>query len=224
MKTLISMIVLLSFCAIMLADEPVALALKIQGKIDWTHASKTVTLNQGSSLFNSDNLLSYKDAYASVKFVDGSSLLKVFPNSSVRITASKNGTTMDKKTYLQSGTVYSKVMKKTGVYEVETPKTIASVKGTEFLSVVTEAGDTEIFAFSGTVKLTNRSDGKSADIGPNQKGFSSGSGSIQVTKFDPNDLPGEVKEGLKDLPKSSDLQIEMRGPDGEIRHVKLEFE
>jgi hypothetical protein len=225
MKQIIVILIIFCCSAMLVAENPVALALKVQGKVDWNHLGKTTSLAQGKSLFNNDNLVSFKDAYASVKFADGSSLLKVFPNSSVRINTSKEGNQMTKKTYLQSGTVYSKVAQKTGLYEVESPKTIASVKGTEFLMSVSNAGDTELYTFKGKVKLTNRSDGSTAEIGPNEKGVSTGTGSIAVSKFSESDLPSEIREGLKDTNSNSNgLELEMKNSDGETHKVRVEFE
>jgi hypothetical protein len=224
MKRMLFLTILLCAAALLLAEDPIALSLKVQGTIDWNHAGKMTPLIQGKSLFTNDNLVSGKDSYASIKFIDGSSLLKVFPNSSVRITAAKTDGKLNKTTYLNAGTVYSKVAKKTGVYEVESPKTIASVKGTEFMMMVRPDGYTELYTFNGKVKLTNREGGSSAEIGPNEKGVSDGSGPVAVSRFTEADLPAEVKAGLEDVSSNSGLEIEMKGPDGDTRKVKVEFE
>ncbi len=221
---LISILLMVAVAALF-AEDPVALTLKVKGKVDLTRAEKTEGLENGAMLQNNDELNSYDNAYAAAKFVDGSSLIKLFPNSTLRIRAEVDGSNqLDKKSYLEKGNIYSKIMKKAGVYEIETPTTVASVKGTEFLLSVSDTGVTEVHTFTGTVRMENKSDGETADVGPGQKASTGGIGPIVVTPYEEKDLDEEIIEEIEELEEAADLEIEMKGPDGEIRRVIIDLE
>ncbi len=207
------------------AEDPVALTIKVKGEVGLNRGEENSILGKGDMLMNNDELNSGDDSYAAAKFVDGSSLIKLFPNSTLRIRAEVNGDNqLDKKSYIERGNIYSKIMKKAGVYEIETPTTVASVKGTEFLLSVSDTGITEVITFTGTVRLENKMDGESVDVGPGMKASSSGVGPIEVESFMEDEIDKEVIDEIKELDGAADLEIEMKGPDGEIRKVIIDLE
>ncbi len=222
---LLAMVLLLSSAVELLADDPVALTIKVKGNVKLSRGEQINDLGKGEMLMNNDELNSYEDSYAAAKFVDGSSLIKLFPNSTLKIQAEVNSDNqLDKKSYLERGNIYSKVMKKAGVYEVETPTTVASVKGTEFLISVSDTGETTITTFRGIVRMENKTDGEAADVGPGMTATSSGAGPIVVETVKDGDIDEQVIEEIEELEETTDLEIELKGPDGDTRKVIIEME
>lgn len=98
------------------------------------------------SLVNGDKLKSEKDSWAEISFKAGHTA-KLGPNSSMVINKISKDTSLE----LFKGELLSKVKKlsKTESYEVKTPQSVASVKGTEFSVNVGE--NTKISVFEGSV-------------------------------------------------------------------------
>ncbi len=218
-------LLLLASSIALFADDPVALTIKVKGEVNLNRSEENSKLGKGDMLMNNDELNSGDDSYAAAKFVDGSSLIKLFPNSTLKIRAEVNDENqLDKKSYLERGNIYSKIMKKAGVYEVETPTTVASVKGTEFLLSVSDTGITEVITFTGTVHMENKMDGETADVGPGMKASSGGVGPIEVESFKEEEIDGEVRDEIDELDGTADLEIELKGPDGDVRKVIIDLE
>ena len=140
MKKTIILILTVCFCSLIFAVDNVAITLKAKGDINLTRNEELKKINEGENLFNLDELESKSESFAVVKFVDGSSLIKLFPNSILTINTEEADGELNKKSSLKVGTLWAKVSKKTGLFEVDTPNTVVSVKGTEFTVEVDEYG------------------------------------------------------------------------------------
>ena len=162
------------------------------------------------------------DSFAAIKFIDGSSVVKLFPNSILKIKATSENGKLNKSNYLQVGDILTKVVKKTGVFEVETPTTVVSVKGTHFVVSVTEKGFTDVFTFSGEVQMKNKNEDEVVSVGAGYKGSSKGEGEIIISKINKKEMR---KEFLKEMDKEPEtLEIELKNADGEKRTIIIEFE
>ncbi len=218
---IISLILLFSICQ---AADSVALTLKTKGKIELTREEENSRLNSGDELYNKDELESMEDSFAALKFIDGSSIVKLFPNSILTINAEKDGDNLDKKNYLKMGELWSKVVKKTGVFEVETPTTVVSVKGTEILVSHSNEKGTVLYTFSGEAEIKNKRDGKTAIAGANQKAMLTPDGQIEVSGIE----KGDIEEGLRSMMdgegSSESIEIEMKNDSGEKKTITIEFE
>lgn len=81
------------------------------------------------------------DGYAAVMFVDDKSIVKVKPNSILKIQGHMNANPSARQLVMDVGELFVKVSKQKGSFQVATPTSVASVKGTEFW-VMENAGDT----------------------------------------------------------------------------------
>lgn len=230
MKTLVVPAILLLLFAILIPlsaeddKEVVAIALKVKGRVDWNHDGTVKPLEKGQELYNGDKLVSHEDAYAAIRFVDGYSLLKLFPGSTLVIDSEKRGENLKKKSMLRKGSVFSQIQKKMGEFEIETPTTIASVKGTRFLTMVQGNGNTNLMVFSGIVSLKNISDETMVYVRAGQMAYATGSGPIVVTDLDMQQLDPEMTDMIEEQVEPEVLEIELRGPDGDTRTIRIEFE
>ena len=119
MKTkILFILIIILFVSICQAEDSVALTLKAKGKVELTRGEENSDINTGDELYNKDEIESMEDSFAAFKFIDGSSVVKLFPNSILTINAKKEGDKLDKKSYLKMGELWSKVVKKTGVFDL----------------------------------------------------------------------------------------------------------
>ncbi|MCK4654073.1 MAG: FecR domain-containing protein, partial [Candidatus Cloacimonetes bacterium] len=116
------------------------------------------------------------------------SIIKLFPNSILNINTEKEKDKTSKKNLLKMGELWAQIDKGTGKFEVETPTTVASVKGTNFLINFTEYGITNLYTFDGEILMQNKLDGQTATIKAGQKGSSTGQGPISIQAFDPDEI------------------------------------
>ena len=154
MKKLIITILLLCLgVASLIAAENIALLTAKKGKVDFTRGTKVLRFNTGELLRNNDEIRTGGESFAAYKFVDGSSTVKVFSNSVVKIVANKDGKSLGKKVTLSKGSICTQVNPQTGTFSVQTPTTVASVKGTGFLSKITLDKQSMFIVTEGTVML-----------------------------------------------------------------------
>ncbi|MCK4313062.1 MAG: hypothetical protein KAW88_10050, partial [Candidatus Cloacimonetes bacterium] len=88
MKYKLIFIVLVMICTtIAFAKDSIAIALKVKGDVELKREEQISKAKTGEELVNKDELESKEDSFAAVKFVDGSSVVKLFPNSILTINA-----------------------------------------------------------------------------------------------------------------------------------------
>ena len=231
MKTKILFIILfISITSMIYAIESVALALKVKGNVELTREKSVCEISTGEELISNDELESKEDSFAAIKFVDGSSVVKLFPNSILQINAEKEEGKLNKKSFLKMGNLWSKVVQKTGVFEVETPTTVVSVKGTEFLLTVSEMGLTEIFTFTGEVQVRNKFDNKTSSVSAGNKALSTGETELEVTEIEEGDIDEETQEYIEEeeeeelIEPPKVLEIQLQHPSGETKIIRIEYE
>jgi len=144
-------------------EDPVAFVLKVNGTlkfrekagIDWKIVKK-----KQQPLYNGYQLKTDVGNKALIMYKSGTRVL-VNENTELEITAAikgKNQQATSERTKLIIGEIYSKVNPRSKGYEVETPSSVASVRGTEFNSLFDDGEATflvvkniiEILALSGT--------------------------------------------------------------------------
>lgn len=219
MKNKILLILVLALITVSLStEETVGLTLKVKGDVTLTHEEQDSKAKDGTELVNNDILESKEKSYAVVKFIDGSSVMKLFPKSILTINAEKEDGVLNKKSKIDLGELWAKVTKNTGDFIVDTPTTVISVKGTQFVLKVNEEGGTELLTIKGIVNLKNKKDGNEADVGEGEKAVSSGEGEIIVSMIAEGELDGYDVQG------SETLQINLKNDAGERRAVEIELE
>ncbi|MCF7858484.1 MAG: FecR family protein [Candidatus Cloacimonetes bacterium] len=187
-KKIILLISLIIISTSSIAIESVAYPLKIMGSVDLTRNLESSALKIGDQLYNGDEVETKPESYAAIQFQDESSLVKLFPNTILNIRSEKEGEKYNKKSLLKLGELWAKVEKGRGTFEIETPTTVASVKGTNFLLNVAEDGTTELFTFEGEVLFQNIITGESASVSAGERGIISGEEPINIMPINPDDI------------------------------------
>lgn len=153
MKKIIIISILLACAGMIFAANAVAMLSASKGKVNISRDAKQIRYKTGELLRNDDELRTGGESFAAYKYIDGSSTIKVFSNSLVKIAASKSGKTLSKKVTVNKGSVLTSVKPKTGSLVVQTPTTVASVKGTQFLTKITDTDQSIFIVTEGEVEL-----------------------------------------------------------------------
>lgn len=223
---IVLLIALLIASAILCAENPIAVASKLKGTITYTHNDKESPAKTGQSFFNKDQIQSGDNSFAAIQYVDNSALVKLFPNSILRISATADGKSLKKQDYLKEGTVFAKVNKAIkGGYRLETPTTVISVKGTEFFSEVDGFGNTNVYTVEGTVEVTNKSSGKTELVEKGHNAASGSDGNLELHENSSGD--NSWIDGLNNSGGNGNKQIyriQIKDKDGNLKYIEFEAE
>lgn len=167
----IAFLLVLAFTMSGMAAETIAVVLKVKGKVQITRGTQAslITLKRGSRLQDGDKLKTEKSSYAAVRFIDDASLLRVRANSTCTIKGKKDKNQVIKNVVLEVGTILAKVTKQRGKFEISTPTSVASVKGTEWITEQRYNGGTFYYGLEGVVEITN--DGGTALLHEDETGY-----------------------------------------------------
>jgi hypothetical protein len=153
----ITLICILAFSSLSTAAETIAVVLKVKGKVSITRGGQAsaITLKRGSRLQDGDKLKTEKGSYAALRFIDDASLLRIRANSTCTIKGKKEKNQVIKNVALEVGTILAKVTQQRGKFEISTPTSVASVKGTEWITEQRYNGGTFYYGLQGVIEVTN---------------------------------------------------------------------
>ena len=178
--------------------KAVAIVIKSLGDTKAKQKAGWAVVAKGSKLFSGDEMQTKKDGYAAVMFLDDKSVVKVKPNSVLKIQGTYEGKTISKQLVMDVGELFVKVSKQKGSFQVATPTSVASVKGTEFWTMVGADGATVIIGLEGIIELVNKATGQTVTVNPGQTGTSNKDGATVGTTVE-GSIPdaGALKEEIR---------------------------
>ena len=144
----------------------------------------------GVSLNNGDAIKVGHLSYASVMYINDKSVVKLRENTQLQLMDTQNTRTVD----VDFGTTLSKVMKqgRSKTFRVQTPSSVASVKGTEFASIVDPiSGVDQFIGKSGNFDVMNMASGQTVSVGPGQKAVSNAVGNLVQAPASPSEYPSD---------------------------------
>jgi hypothetical protein len=201
-----------------LGAQPIAVVLKVKGTVGLQKEgqAKGAVMKRGTRLENGDKLVTGKKSYAAVRFIDDASLLRIRSNSRCTIRGQKEQNKILKNVFLEVGTILARVTKQKGKFEVATPTSVASVKGTEWIIDQILQGGTYFYGLGGVVEITNS--GGVALLHEGETGFVPDEGTaptIRPTK------PGEVPT-FDDLSEGEDFfEFEFENNEGQKKLLQF---
>ena len=200
------------------SQEIIAYFGEVGGEVTVTRSNPGATLEATLGMFlqGGDVIRTGKESYASIIFQDDGSRVKLGDKSQLTLNATRRKDKLDKKTFLETGKLWAKITKRRGTsFEVKTPTSVASVKGTKFILEEKEWGETWLWVLEDFVLLSN--DYTEQTINEGQKGKAT-KDKIEVEEIQKEDIPLEpgLHEMIFYLRKSdgSSLQKEL--------HIELE--
>ncbi|RKY51765.1 MAG: hypothetical protein DRP86_00190 [Candidatus Neomarinimicrobiota bacterium] len=152
------LLLLLVFSLSLTAAEKVAAVIKIKGNVMVKPAAGKLYKQSyvGQILYDGDWLKTNRDEFAAIVFMDGSQL-KIRELTELEIRAQKvSQSVQNTDLYLTQGEIWTKVQKQKGEFKIQTPVSVASVKGTEFDLLYDQVENiSDLFVISGTVEFSN---------------------------------------------------------------------
>ncbi|HNX37837.1 MAG TPA: FecR family protein [Candidatus Cloacimonadota bacterium] len=196
-----------------------------KGKVDLTRDKKPVKFKSGQMLNNEDVLTTGRESFAAYKYVDGSSTVKVFANSVVKIKAVASGKKLSKTVAISKGSVYSSVKKNKGSYKVDTPGTVASVKGTGFLTGVSDTDETRYIVLDGIIEIEIKATGEKKDLPAGKTATIDTDGNY--TEY--NSTEDELQD-IQDLQDEAGMPLELKtmripvqNEAGQIKYIEIKY-
>ena len=185
-----------------------------------------VEATMAKELFDKDTLRTDAEGYAVVQLVDNS-LARVRPNSMLIINGEVNNRAgLNTTINLESGSINLEVSGRQSEYEVRTPSATASVKGTQFHTIINPDGSSTFVCFTGIVTIRATNSGREVNLNRRRQAIVDPDGqTIEVrtlTRRELRQLMNEENEAEKtSTPKR--IIIQLRNADGEIRNIEIPY-
>jgi hypothetical protein len=140
-----------------ISAKTIAVIIKVKGNVTLYKDNKVSEqkLRRGTRLIAGDKLVTDSKGYAAIRFTDDKSLLRVRSNSTCTIRTREEKNETIKNVFLEVGTIYARVTKQNAKFEVQTPTSVASVKGTEWITKQILKGATYYYGRSGVFEVSN---------------------------------------------------------------------
>ena len=198
----------------------IAVTTKAKGNVShraW-NSEDYYNLLPAKSLNDGDHIQTGDDGFGALVYLDDKSMIKIKENTNFDVMGTKNQGQISKRIKINNGTIKASIQKgKKGGFVIETPTSVATVKGTEFWMVTSSEGD-QVFGLEGTVELKNIISGEIIMIGVDETGTSLQTGEVNVSATDPSKVPTE-DEKLE----INEFDIHFEGPDGNQKTMKIRY-
>lgn len=226
MKKIIFTLVLIALMFTALDAAGVALMTAAKGKVNLRRGGKNISFKVGDSLNDFDEIRTRSNSFAAYKYIDDSSTIKVFSNSYVVVNASRRDKVLDKTIKLNWGRLLTKVNPgNKGRVKISTPTTIASVKGTQFLTSVNDEGEVTYIVTKGTVGVEIIETGQRSEVNAGQTASVDKDLVLSVRATTPEDiqsLDAAEQEALAEYSPNI-LRIPMVDEAGNTKFIEIEY-
>ena len=206
-----------------LIASKIAVATKVNGDVeimpvDTKDFSK---LKPGTVLSDGDKIRTGNSGFAAIIFIDDKSILKLKGNSEATIAGQRTSASISKKINMDLGTVRATITKQNVDFVIQTPTSVASVKGTDFWLLSDPISGDEVIGLDGIVNLTNNETGEEVDVTEGNSGISNPDGSVGLEETDPNSIPDDPSD---DQEGPSQIRIYLDGPNGEQKVIVIDYQ
>ena len=205
-----------------LADK-IAIATKVKGVVEIAPAkiNKFKTLTPGTVLSDGDKIRTGSKGFTAIIFIDDKSTLKVKENSELVVGGQKSDARISKKINIDVGTIRATINKQNADFVIQTPTSVASVKGTDFwLLSDPETGD-QVMGLEGVVGLTNTQTGQEVNVTSGMSGLSTPDGDLSLEETVDSTIPDDPST---DSESTSEIKIFMEGPNGQQKVIIIEYQ
>ncbi len=222
--------IIMSFSLIFLWLSPlesavkIAVTIKVSGTVDieQSGSSGLSALKPGTILSDGDRIITGKNGFAALIYIDDKSLLKIKENTEIILKGSRTVGSISKEVNIEFGTLRAILSnQQMGTFVLKSPTSVASVKGTDFWMISDPVTGDILIGLEGLVNLTNLISGESSNVGAGTTGTSTPDGSVETSETNPDNIPVDPDEG--DTP-TNQIEIELEGPDGEIKTLLIDIQ
>jgi len=206
-----------------LSANKIAVATKVKGLVELMKVGKKEfsSLKTGSILEDGDKIRTGNSGFVAIIFIDDKSTLKIKENSEAVITGQRTTKDISKKINLDGGTIRASISKQNVDFVIQTPTSVASVKGTDFWLISDDSGD-QVIGMEGLVSLVNTDTGQEVSVSSGMTGVSTPDGQVGVSETDMANVPEDPDEDSEEGP--SQLKIYFEGPNGEQKVFIIDYQ
>jgi hypothetical protein len=211
------------FCSLLFPDK-IAVATKVKGEVELMKVGKNKfnDLRPGTILDDGDKIRTGGNGFAAVIFIDDKSTLKLIEDSEVVITGQRTAASISKKINMDGGTIRATVKKQNTDFVIQTPTSVASVKGTDFWLLSDPTTGDQVIGLEGIIGLVNSETGQEVAVTVGMTGSSTPDGQVLSLETDPSSIPSDpsaTQEG------SSQVRIYLEGPEGlQMKVLVIEYQ
>ena len=208
--------------------EPIAHIMKAEGIVYLKRLGMDTfseVAEVGNALNNGDAIKVGEYGYAAVIFIDDRSVIKIKNDSQFEFMDTKNTRSLN----IEFGTVLNKIESenRSRAFRIQTPVSVASVKGTEFAAMVDPIGVDQFIGKEGQFEVMNTISGETVNVGPGQKAVSNTTGNLMQAPAAPNEYPQDPEtEPLRDeqLPSERESPKPSSEPTGQQQGTPSQLE
>jgi hypothetical protein len=182
------------------AQENIARVTKMRGDVRLKNLNKATfsPAKPGAPIISGDVINVGKESFCMVIFLDDKSVLKIREDTQFQFIDTENTRTLG----IEFGKILSDVKKdKKKDFRVETPVSVASVKGTQFWSAINRMGFDKFYGLEGMVDVFNTVSGQSVALGPGEMTLSTATGQVLTSPADPEEVPEDPEAEIEQEPE-----------------------
>ena len=216
-------IVLSFFVFSFVLGSKIAVVTKVKGLVEIMPTGKTefYDLKAGTILSSGDKIRTGKSGFTAIIFIDDKSTLKLKGNSEAVITGQRTAASISKKINMDIGTVRATIKKQNTDFVIQTPTSVASVKGTDFWLLTDPVTGDQIICVEGTVGLVNSETGEDVDVTEGMSCISIPDGTLELSETDPSSIPDDPSDEQEG---PSQIRIYLEDPNGEQKVMVIEYQ
>tara|TARA_B100000035_G_C21033786_1_gene569801 strand:- start:455 stop:2683 length:2229 start_codon:yes stop_codon:yes gene_type:complete len=229
-KLFISLIIIPFLMNQIQAAEEVAKVAKARGQVQIKQQADAVfsSLKPGQSVFDGDIVKVGGEGFCIIVFLDDKSMLKIRESSQFQFMETANTRTIN----IEFGKVLADVKKdKRKDFRIETPVSVASVKGTQFWTVSNQMGFDKFYGLEGDVEVFNSISGQFQSLGPGQMTLSTATGQLVTSPASPEEVPDdpddeeeEPEEEAEEEEEEEEEESTEEEPEPEVEEEVIEEE
>ena len=201
----------------------IAVTTKVKGLVEIMPIGKEnfANLKPGTILSDGDKIRTGSSGFTAIIFIDDKSTLKLKENSEAVITGQRSARRIAKKINMDVGTVRATVNKQNSNFVIQTPTSVASVKGTDFWMITDPVDGDVVIGLEGVVTLTNNETGAEVDVSEGTSGSSTPDGNVDVEETEESSIPEDPTDQDE---QQTEIKIYFEGPNGEQKVMIIEYE
>ena len=201
----------------------IAVTTKVKGLVEIMPVGNDnfANLKPGTILSDGDKIRTGSSGFTAIIFIDDKSTLKLKENSEAVITGQRSARSIAKKINMDVGTVRATVNKQNSNFVIQTPTSVASVKGTDFWMITDPVDGDLVIGLEGVVTLTNNETGAEVDVTEGTSGSSTPDGEVDVEETEESSIPEDPTDQDE---QPAEIKIYLEGPNGEQKVMIIEYE
>jgi hypothetical protein len=201
----------------------IAVATKVKGLVEIMPTGKKdfLDLKSGTILSDGDKIRTGRTGFAAIIFIDDKSTLKIKGNTEAVISGQRTAASISKKINMDIGTVRATIQKQNTDFVIQTPTSVASVKGTDFWLITDPVAGDQVIGIDGIISLVNSETGQEVEVKEGMSGISTPDGNVGLDETNPASIPDDPSDE-QDGP--SQIKIYLEGPNGEQKVLVIEYQ